>query len=60
MAGGVLSTRFTVNEQVAVLPLPSLAVSVTVVAPTPVTVVPEIGNCATVGVPQLSEALAAL
>jgi hypothetical protein len=40
MVGGVLSCLLTVKEQVAVLPFPSLAVSVTVMAPAPLTVVP--------------------
>ena len=33
ITGGWLSTTVTVNEQVAVCPLPSVAVAVTVVAP---------------------------
>ena len=61
IVGDVESTLFTVNEQEAgELPFPSLAVSVTVVAPTPDTVVPETGDCVTVGVPQLSAVLTAL
>jgi hypothetical protein len=51
IAGGVLSTRVTVNVQVAVLPFASVAVSVTVVVPTPVTVVPAAGDCVIVTVP---------
>lgn len=43
MVGAILSTRLTVNEQEAVLPLPSLAVNVTVVLPTPVTTTPNAG-----------------
>ena len=58
--GGVLSTLFTLNEQEAVFPFPSLAVKTTVVVPTPVTVVPETGDWVTVGVPQLSPLLTAL
>jgi uncharacterized membrane protein len=48
--GGVSSTLLTVNEQVAVLPFPSFAVSVTVIAPAPLTVVPAAGVCVTVTV----------
>lgn len=43
MEGDVMSVRVTLNEQVAVLPLPSLAVRVTVVLPTPETVLPDAG-----------------
>lgn len=61
IAGGVVSTLFTVNEQVAVLPLPSLAVSVTVLLPTPDKAAPDTGACVTVGTAaQLSLTLAAL
>jgi hypothetical protein len=53
---GVLSCLLTVKEQVAVLPLPSLAVSVTVMAPTPLTVFPAVGAWVTITVvAQLSE-----
>ena len=48
------------NEQVVVFPFPSFAVKTTVVAPTPVTVVPDKGDWVTVGVPQLSAVLTAL
>lgn len=58
--GGVLSTLFTLNEQDVVFPFPSLAVKTTVVVPTPETVVPEAGDCVTLGVPQLSAVAVAL
>jgi hypothetical protein len=51
IAGGVLSTRVTVNVQVAVLPFASVAVMVTVVVPTPVNTVPAAGDCVLVTVP---------
>ena len=38
---------FTLNEQVDVLPLASVAVNVTAVTPTPETVVPAMGDCVT-------------
>lgn len=60
MVGGVVSTLFTTNEHVLVLPLPSLAVSVTVVAPTPVKVVLARGDWVIVGVLQLSLVVVAL
>jgi len=60
MEGAILSTRFTLKEQLAVLLLPSVAVSVTTVVPTPDKARPDAGNWATAGVPQLSERLAAL
>jgi hypothetical protein len=59
--GGVLSCLMTVKEQVAVLPFPSSAVSVTVMAPAPLTVVPGVGVWSTViEVEQLSEVEATL
>lgn len=58
--GAISSTRFTVNEQLAVFPLPSLAVRVTVVLPTPVTCVPNAGAWVKAGVLQLSDMVAGL
>ena len=58
--GAVLSVRVTLNEQLLVLPFPSLAVNTTVLDPTPDTEVPEMGDCVTVTVPQLSAVLTAL
>ena len=49
---------FTLNEQVDVLPLASMAVSVTAVTPTPATAVPAAGDCVRVTVEQLSLAVA--
>ena len=46
--GPVLSTRFTVNVQYDVLPLPSFAVRVTVVFPMLLTMVPGAGDWVTV------------
>jgi hypothetical protein len=46
--GNVMSTAFTSNEHVEVLPFPSLAVSVTVVVPTPLTVLLAAGDWVTV------------
>ena len=48
IVGAVLSTRLTVNVHEAVLPEASWAVSVTVVAPTPVTVEPTDGDWVTI------------
>ncbi len=47
-----------VNEQVVLLPLGSVAVNVMVWLPAPVTVEPMAGDCVTVTVPELSEAVA--
>lgn len=59
--GRVTSILFTKNEQVAVLPFPSLAVKVTVLLPTPDTEVPDTGDCVTVGeAAQLSTTVAPL
>jgi len=60
MVGAVESETVTLNEQVPVLPLPSLAVSVTVVLPTPFKVVPGVGVCNILGVLQLSVLLTGL
>lgn len=60
MAGTVLSTRLTLKLHVAVLLLPSVAVSVTTVVPTPDKASPDAGNWLTAGVPQLSARLAAV
>jgi hypothetical protein len=46
--GAVTSTLFTVNEQLLVLLLASLAVSVTVTLPVPLAGVPAAGDCVTV------------
>lgn len=48
MVGKTLSVLFTKNEQLLVLPLQSVAVSVTVVGDEPVTNVPAAGDCDTV------------
>ena len=48
IVGGVVSTLLTVNVQLAVFPDPSVAVSVTVVVPTPDTIAPTAGDCVTV------------
>ena len=56
--GGCVSLTVTVNEQVAVLPAPSVAVAVTVVVPFG-KLEPEAGVDATVGVEQLSLAVGA-
>ena len=58
IVGTVVSTRFTLNVQFAVLPLASVAVSVTVVVPTPLTAVPAAGDCVTVTAEQLSAVVA--
>jgi hypothetical protein len=59
MVGGVLSTLLTVKVQVAVLPLASVAVRVTVISPTPPTVAVGGGDWLTVRGPgQLSLAVA--
>ena len=60
IVGGVLSTLFTVNEQVAVFPLASCAVRLIVTVPTPEPVAPNGGLCKTVGVSQLSDNVAGL
>jgi len=44
MEGGAPSILFTVNEQVEVLLLPSVAVMVTVMVPMPLTIVPAAGD----------------
>jgi len=56
--GGWVSLTVTVNEQVAVLPTPSVAVAVTVVTPFG-NVEPDAGVDTTVGVEQLSVAVGA-
>jgi hypothetical protein len=56
ITGTWLSTTVTVNEQVAVFPLPSVAVPVTVVFPN-ANVLPEAGEETTAGLPQLSVAV---
>ena len=48
ITGAVASTLFTVNEQVLVLLLASLAVRVTVTLPVPLAAVPTAGDCVTV------------
>ena len=58
ITGGCVSFTVTVNEQVAVLPAPSVAVAVTVVVPFG-KVEPEAGEDTTVGVEQLSVAAGA-
>ena len=61
MVGTVVSTRFTLNVQFALLPLASVTVSVTVVVPTPDTAVPAAGDWVTVNEPdavQLSATVA--
>lgn len=58
--GGVTSSRFTKKEQVAVLLEASVAVSVTVEAPKPDTVLPAAGDWVTTGVLQLSATTNAL
>ena len=58
MVGLVLSTRFTLKVQFDELPLASVAVSVTVVVPTPETEVPAAGDCVTVTDKQLSAVVA--
>ena len=60
MVGEVVSILFTLNEQVAVFPLPSLAVNTTVEVPTLDMVLPDVGDCETVAVPQLSEVVNAV
>lgn len=57
MVGTDVSVLFTVKEQLFVLPLPSLAVRVTIELPTPVNTVPDAGDWVTTGVPQLSALL---
>ncbi len=56
--GEPTSTLFTVKVQEAVVLQPSVAVSVSVIGPVPLTVVPTVGDCISVGVLQLSEAVA--
>ena len=58
IVGAVWSATFTVKVQLAELPAASVAVTVTVWFPR-FSVVPLAGDCVLVGVPQLSEALAA-
>ena len=58
MVGAVLSTRFTLKVHEVLLPLASVAVSVTTVVPTPETEVPETGDCVIVTAEQLSDELA--
>ena len=58
MVGAVWSATETVKLQFAELPAASVAVIVTVWLPR-LSVVPLAGDCVLVGVPQLSEALAA-
>ena len=61
IVGTVVSTRFTLKVQLAVLPLASVTVSVTTVVPTPLTAVPAAGDCVTVNEPaavQLSATVA--
>ena len=60
ISGGVMSKRLTSNEHEVELPFPSLAVKTTVVVPTPVTVLPAVGDCVTLCVPQLSDVLKGL
>jgi hypothetical protein len=56
MVGACVSTMVTVKEHIAVLPLPSVAVQLTVVTPTG-NVAPDGGLQTTVGVPKLSVAV---
>ena len=61
MVGTVVSTRFTLNVQLALLPLASVTVNVTTVVPTPDTAVPAAGDWVTVNEPaavQLSATVA--
>ena len=58
ITGAVTSTLFTVNEQVLVLLLASLAVKVTVTLPVPLAAVPAAGDCVIVGVLHASLAVA--
>jgi len=61
IVGAIGSVRVTLKEQVAVFPLPSFAVSVTVVLPTPETVLPGAGSCVEAGgAAQLSDMVAGL
>jgi hypothetical protein len=63
MVGTVVSTRFTLNVQLALLPLASVTVKVTTVVPTLDTAVPAAGDWVTVNEPvavQLSAAVARL
>ena len=52
MVGTVVSTRFTLNVQLALLPLASVTVKVTTVVPAPDTAVPTAGDCVTVNEPE--------
>ena len=52
IVGTVVSTRFTLNVQLALLPLASVTVNVTTVVPTPDTAVPAAGDCVTVNDPE--------
>ena len=56
ITGGCVSCTVTVNEQLAVLPDPSVAVQLTVVVPL-AKLVPEAGVQTTLTVEQLSEAV---
>jgi hypothetical protein len=61
IVGTVVSTRFTLNVQLAELPFASVTVNVTTVVPTPDTAVPAAGDCVTVNEPaavQLSATVA--
>ena len=51
IVGTVVSTLFTLNVQLALLPLASVTVKVTTVVPTPDTAVPAAGDCVTVSAP---------
>lgn len=55
--GGCVSIVCTVNEQLLLLLLSSVLVRVTVVVPTPVSMLPQAGTCTTTGMLQLSELL---
>ena len=61
IVGTVVSTLFTLNVQLALLPLASVTVKVTTVVPTPDTAVPAAGDWVTVNDPvavQLSATVA--
>ena len=49
MVGKVTSIRFKVKVVLAMFPLASVAVKVTVVEPTPLSVVPAVGDCVMTG-----------
>ena len=53
-----MSTLLTLNEQVELLPLASVAMSVIDVTPTPDTIVPAAGDCVTVTDEQKSATVA--